>query len=558
MRARSPVVLALLLAATNCSFLLDAGKTRPCDADGHCLTGFRCVSGVCVTDGSGGAGGIGTGGEGGLGGQGGDGCDGVICAAPTLCFQGQCLDPTCAAITCATDESCVGGQCYANQCASTTCASGAVCVGTACVDKRCAGVGCPTDQTCAGGVCLPTACPSGACAAGEVCSGSQCVNFGCDGLTCGTGLRCLNGACVSCALSEVSCTDGVDDDCDGKIDCADSDCDAHACTDKNECTVGETCAGGVCAGGTTTSCNAPPGACLRSPGTCDTSKGRCVYDTVDAGAACDDGNKCTTGETCGSGACTGGMAKVCNTAPPGGCYQPVGTCSATTGACVYAPLAAGTACNDGDACTTGDACDGKGACQGTAKACNSPPNSCHNAPGTCSGGTCTYSIKAANTACSDGNNCTEGDKCDGAGNCIAGPSCPWIYGTCYNRACSGGNCVQSSYRGEGTSCAFPAPNRCCGGACIDVSIDKNNCGGCGLVCKNGFGCERASATNTCSLAPAWTGRCICASGSECPAGQICRSGQPTYNNRCTPSGGGCAPGQAIQMLNQCPDYCYYP
>ena len=61
-----------------------------------------------------------------------------------------------------------------------------------------------------------------------------------------------NGQCIDVAVceptdpTEVSCTDGVDNDCDGDIDCADSDCSGdQACqtpdcsvhTDKTSCTA---------------------------------------------------------------------------------------------------------------------------------------------------------------------------------------------------------------------------------------------------------------------------------------------------------------------------------
>src|SRR5450755_264847 len=47
-------------------------------------------------------------------------------------------------------------------------------------------------------------------------------------------------ACTASAASETACSDGVDDDCDGYIDCLDSECDGQACGD------GLTCSGGAC------------------------------------------------------------------------------------------------------------------------------------------------------------------------------------------------------------------------------------------------------------------------------------------------------------------------
>jgi hypothetical protein len=46
-------------------------------------------------------------------------------------------------------------------------------------------------------------------------------------------------ACTSCAASETSCTNGSDEDCDGLIDCADSQCAADAaCAEACECPAG--------------------------------------------------------------------------------------------------------------------------------------------------------------------------------------------------------------------------------------------------------------------------------------------------------------------------------
>lgn len=70
--------------------------------------------------------------------------------------------------------------------------------GVACTVDRC-------DER--GGGCLFEPDPS-RCAPGSVCDPS----FGCVGM------------CVPSAPTEVRCRDGVDDDCDGALDCADSDC----------------------------------------------------------------------------------------------------------------------------------------------------------------------------------------------------------------------------------------------------------------------------------------------------------------------------------------------
>jgi hypothetical protein len=63
---------------------------------------------------------------------------------------------------------------------------------------------------------------------------------------------CFDAAavCTPSESSEVSCTDGIDNDCDGAIDCADNDCsgdpacqqtDCSTFTDKNSCNAQTSC-----------------------------------------------------------------------------------------------------------------------------------------------------------------------------------------------------------------------------------------------------------------------------------------------------------------------------
>lgn len=53
---------------------------------------------------------------------------------------------------------------------------------------------------------------------------------------------CVNGECCLPQQSNESyCDNGVDDDCDGQADCADTDCDGQACDDGNENTTDDAC-----------------------------------------------------------------------------------------------------------------------------------------------------------------------------------------------------------------------------------------------------------------------------------------------------------------------------
>ena len=57
-------------------------------------------------------------------------------------------------------------------------------------------------------------------------------------------------------MSQEDCTDGVDNDGDGLVDCADPDCNGTPCDDGDACTTGDTCSNGACNGGGPLACDA--------------------------------------------------------------------------------------------------------------------------------------------------------------------------------------------------------------------------------------------------------------------------------------------------------------
>jgi len=364
--------------------------------------------------------------------------------------------------------------------------------------------------------------------------------------------------------TETQCADGLDNDGDGKTDCADPDCLGAACNDGNACTTGTTCqASGACGGGTTTQCNSPPNAqCYQGAGTCLPSTGLCRYTPLASGTTCDaDSNACTVADACdGAGTCKAGAAKTCNS-PPGQCYDPTGTCAPATGSCSYAFKASGSACNaDSNPCTVGDACDGEGTCvAGAAKVCNTPPtgSGCWQA-GVCSTatGSCTYAPLSAGTACGT---CK---VCDGTGACVTatdGTSCA----TC--KQCSAGSCVN---RADGYGYDSTKSHRCCSGAAVDISGDTKNCGACGHACASGFSCESVAITTICTAGyqsqcsgttchPANTsGRCQCNLNSQCSTGMICNTGSYTPHH-CDPNSVDSACPSKIMVINNCADFCFY-
>jgi hypothetical protein len=87
-----------------------------------------------------------------------------------------------------------------------------------------------------------------------------------------------------------------------------------------------------------------------------TQSGTC---TVSASASCTDGDACNGEELCdGTGHCLAGIPPVLDDTNP--CV--IGSCD-PMGGLTYVPASAGAPCWDGNACTLGDLCDGAGTCQ---------------------------------------------------------------------------------------------------------------------------------------------------------------------------------------------------
>lgn len=203
---------------------------------------------------------------------------------------------------------------------------------------------------------------------------------------------------------EATCANGLDDDEDRLIDCADDDCDRLPCSTGAVCTVNETCSQGTCGSGSPVQCQAAP-QCFALAGACAAPNG-CTYAPT-PGASCDAGDVCLTNETCGlDGACRG--AQVSCTTPPGPqCWNALGVCLTGVG-CTYQPMT-GSSCDDRDACTLTDACDADGGCGGTKVSC--APRACQ-AWRTCDGaGECVYERLDAGVGCGDAGVCNYQGAC---------------------------------------------------------------------------------------------------------------------------------------------------
>ncbi|MBI2394673.1 MAG: hypothetical protein HYV09_34210 [Deltaproteobacteria bacterium] len=418
-----------------------------------------------------------------------NGDSGVVCPAPggdtslNTCDRGKCVRAEC---TPSTPQYCGEPECSGD----TDCHPDFECVSSRCVGGTCLFL--PVDSKCD---------PKQTCDATVGCTPP------------------LGPACTPTGSTETNCTDGKDDDCDGRVDCIDTDCDGKTCEDGDLCTEGETCSKAACSGGTAKTCD-DKNDCTADA--CDPVTG-CKVAPLDSGS-CDDGDACTDGDHCAEGKCVGSGSTKCDDGNP--CTDD--TCDAA-GGCKHVNNTA--TCDDGDACTTGDVCAG-GTCKaGTAKSCDDgnactddscdPATGCKNANNTapcnddvfcngadtCASGACT--VHAGNPC---GTICDEPSKkclsCLSATDC--GPvtygawsACTGFTGTCDSSgtrsrtvttpSCAGGTCSYATST-ETEACARVTEGTVCGTVAYGV---WGACGGFASTCDTTGTQSRSVTTPTC-------------------------------------------------------------
>ena len=156
-------------------------------------------------------------------------------------------------------------------------------------------------------------------------------------------------------------------------------------------------------------------------------------------------------------------------------------------------------------------------------------------------------------ACDDGDLCTTGDVC-GDGICNAQPKNCSSEDPCKSGSCNSadGSCIIAN-KPDGTACDAH-PNRCCGGTCVNLSTDANNCGSCGISC----------STGRCDDLGNGRAACFCdGMNANCKSGTVCYdpTGDGThpdaYHCDCN-SDVDCGSGAqcAINVVNAL-DHCFY-
>ncbi len=353
---------------------------------------------------------------------------------------------------------------------------------------------------------------------------------------------CIDGACLG---YDAPCQDDnpcTIDTCDILTGCKHNDAVNVACDDGEDCTVGDSCAGGTCKGGENAcdcdekdpkSCNkfddgdlcngtlaCKAGSCVVAEGTAVTcGKGVCISTKEKSALACEKAGKIWIP---GTKKCHDPLTKspVKNA---GACEKAKGTwqennacrksmCFASSGACEMKLKVSGTPCVDGNACTKADQCWG-GLCDGDLISCDDKNpctvDVCHKKKG------CLFA--PATLPLGKKKPCDDGDACTNPGGLDA----------CEDGQCVGVNSCECKNDGD---CAGKGLNKCTGTYKCDLVANKCKVDPKTLVVCN-ENAEGPCAVNACDDA---TGKCKITwknEGALCDDGNAC-----SLEDKCAPGG----------------------
>lgn len=405
--------------------------------------------------------------------------------AQALCASGQCALGTCNSGYGNCDSINTNGcesnlQTSALHCGSctATCSyanAAGLCVSSACLMGPCssgygncdgiASNGCETNLQTSTNNCGTCGSPCTYPHSQTSCAVGNCQFIGCD-----SGYYNNNGIlsdgceyqCLATNGGVEDCTDSIDNDCDGDIDCMDSDCTSAPACSPQTCTV--PCSGqnanALCIGSTCTL------TCLPDFGNCDNNNANgCETSLLTSTANC--------------GSCSYG------------CSLSNAQSACVSGACSISSCAANFANCDGIAsngCETNT--------QTSASNCGSCSAACSltNAVSACSSGSCSISSCAQGYGNCDGstsNGCEAGLLTDPnhCGLCTTTCRFPNADPRCVSGQCSLGTC----YKGY-ADCDANTPNGCETNTLTSVA----NCGGCGTVCSYPHA-QAACASSVCTF-----------------------------------------------------------
>ncbi|MFA5133534.1 MAG: putative metal-binding motif-containing protein [Patescibacteria group bacterium] len=266
------------------------------------------------------------------------GCQGCASAANcndnNSCTVDSCVSGTCQNTPLSAGTACDDGQFCTDNDRCTAGGTTLVCTGTA-RDCSLFADSCNTsycDETT--DVCKKTPKANGTpCDSSLFCSGTKtCLNGYCQtgtAVVCNDYIACTVDTCSEAAKQCVftytpkpgaegtnvsgTCTNGIDDDCDGLADYADPDC--KQCQNDAQCYVS-----GL-------------GQCMQA--VCNLSTYQCQTTVKANGTTCDDSLFCTIGESCQNGSCIGGQGRNCY---PGTCNESLDQCTGSV---------TGSGCADG-------------------------------------------------------------------------------------------------------------------------------------------------------------------------------------------------------------------